>query len=89
MPKNEQYSLTKAEIDKIAGILNVMAIFDVITEALGLSFKNYLIETVFSRCNLDVKRFEKAQVNIAEGIVSFPPEEKPKANDKTSNKTKN
>jgi len=75
----KKYSLTKNEIDVIGNLLSVARSQEEILNAITVTYKVTMLETVFKRLGIDPNEFVNTAVNLSAGelILKEQPPEKP------------
>jgi hypothetical protein len=64
---DKKYSLTKPESDRIGNLLSVARIQEEILNSVTLTYKAYLLESVFPRLGIDPEMFALSAINLQEG----------------------
>jgi len=78
----KKYSLTKAESDRIGNLLSVAKIQEELLNSVTLTYKSYLLESVFARLGIDVKLFAVSSINLSEGQLIIKELDKPSEEEK-------
>lgn len=64
---DKKYGLTKSEMDRIGNLLTIARMQEEILQSITLTYKAFIIESVFKRLGIDEKDFAKSAVDLPNG----------------------